>query len=64
MNCQSYQCRGCSLRIAREMLTFTSSEEPIGTEDEQDTLARKLFITISRREDSSFGEIRVGKFTD
>ena len=52
-----------SLRLSREKLTFTSfsSDQPIGAEEEQETLAT---INIkSRREDFPLGEIRVGKFT-
>ncbi len=52
--------------MAREMSTLTStwSEEPIGAEEEQQTLAGKFVITKSRREDAPLAEIRVGKLTD
>ena len=66
VNCQTRRCWGCSLRMARERLTLTStwSDESIGAEDEQDALAGKLVITQSRREDFRLGDIQVGKFTD
>ena len=52
--------------MAREMLTFTItwSDEPIGTEKEQDKLAGKVVITKFRREDFPLTDIPVGMFTD
>ena len=66
VKCQTHQHRGSSLRIAREMLTFSCiwSDEPIGAEEEQETYAGTFVITKSRREDLPLGEIWVGKFTD
>jgi len=52
--------------MAREMLTFISirSDEPIGEEEEQDTLAGKFVILKSRKEYFPLKEIQVGRFTD
>ena len=60
VNCQTHKCWNSSLRIVREMTTFTS----IWSDEEQKTCAGKLVITTSRREDLLCGEIWVEKFTD
>ena len=52
--------------IAREMstLTRTSSEEPIGAEEEQQIFSGKFVKIRSRRDGVPLVEIRVGKLTD
>ena len=50
VNCQTCWHWGSSLRIAREMLNFTStwSDEPIGVEEEQETSVGKFVMNKSK----------------